>query len=453
MTSSSQLDARAPYNGVQLTLVYQLRGTLLSTTGLYANRNEHRDFVQNAIERLSGDGCNVYVAVAFFTESNVVEALVAKGCRVRLIVRLGFPTNPFALGKLLGNERVELRYFTAHSFHPKLYIFGDKIALVGSANLTRSAILTNQEVVVSIGSDDARLSELASLFSDYWGEAKVLDQDALNAYRTIYQRFERTQEEVHKLESEVLGKLGTSSPSNITRDKPKASKESVFLEDFRKTYQESVSAFNIVRRAYEATGYRKADPETIPLRLEIDSFVSFARERKAQGDSWMSGPIRAEAEQQPFVMKLIDEWRATIWPYFEDKIVGEMYPTLLRTFRSAETVTKSSDDDLFDALCTLHSFNNRQRFFLGGLPTLKKAFFASNDGQRIRATLAYLVFGKDGVESRMANCIYDSNYKLNEFGQSNVQEMVGWCNREELPIINGRTTKVLRYFGSDVRQL
>ena len=53
----------------------------------------------------------------------------------------------------------------------------------------------------------------------------------------------------------------------------------------------------------------------------------------------------------------------------------------------------------------------------------------------------------------MANVIYDARYKLAEFGQANVQELIGWCNREELPVINGRTTKVLKFFGSKVRQL
>lgn len=425
----------------------------MSTAGLYANRNEHRDFVQNAIQQLSDDGCNVYVAVAFFTESNVVERLIAKGCRVRMIVRLGFPTNPSALEKLLGNDRIELRYFTAHSFHPKLYIFGDKVALVGSANLTGAAILSNQEVVVSIDSDDGRLSELASLFSDYWDEAKVLDQEALRAYKAIYLRYERTQEDVHKLESEVLSKLGTSSPSNITRDKPKASKESVFLEDFRKTYQECVAAFNIAREAYQVSGYRKADPAKIPLRLEIDSFISFVRERKAESDSWRSSPLRSAADQQQFIAGLIEEWRVTPWPYFEERIVGENYPRLLRTFSSSETIAQASDDELFDALSTLHSFYDRFRFYLGGLPTWKKTFLAANEPKRARESLSYLVFGKEGIESRMANAIYDSRYKLNEFGRANVQELIGWCNREELPILNGRTTKVLRYFGSDVRQL
>lgn len=53
----------------------------------------------------------------------------------------------------------------------------------------------------------------------------------------------------------------------------------------------------------------------------------------------------------------------------------------------------------------------------------------------------------------MCNLIYDSDYELAEFGSANVQEMVGWVNREELPVVNGRTTKVLRFYGFDVRQV
>jgi HKD family nuclease len=426
---------------------------MTSDQGLYANRNEYRDFVQNAIGRLSADGCNVYIAVAFFTEASVVEDLLAKGCRTRIVVRLGFPTSPDALQRLMGKAGVEIRYFTGHAFHPKVYIFGDKAALVGSANLTRSAILTNQEVVVSVDSDDSRLTELSVLFGDYWNEAKVLDSVALDTYRAIFQQFEKLQGASDKLAQDVLDKLGTSQPSNITRDKVKVSRESLFLEDFRKTYQECVSAFNIVREAYQASGYRKVDPALIPLRLEIDSFISFVRERKAEGESWMGSPLRSAAEQRQFISGLIDEWRVTSWPHFEERIVGENYPRLIRTFGSEATVMAVSDDELFDALSTLHSFYDRFRFYLGGLPAWKKTFLAANDGKRVRETLSYLVFGKDNVENRMANAIYDSRYKLNAFGQANVQELIGWCNREELPIINGRTTKVLRFFGSDVRQL
>ena len=53
----------------------------------------------------------------------------------------------------------------------------------------------------------------------------------------------------------------------------------------------------------------------------------------------------------------------------------------------------------------------------------------------------------------MADLIFSGDYKLNEFGQANVQELVRWVSEDDLPVINGRTTKVLRYFGFEVHQL
>jgi hypothetical protein len=125
----------------------------------------------------------------------------------------------------------------------------------------------------------------------------------------------------------------------------------------------------------------------------------------------------------------------------------------MRVFASRDSLMSASDDDLFDALCTCHSFHDRLRFFDGGMPTWKKAFLAANPPKRVRESLAYLVFGEGDVIERMANMIYNEAYKLAEFGQSNVQELVGWRNKEELPVINGRTTKILRFFGSKVRQI
>ena len=180
--------------------------------GLYANRNTHGDFVRNAINQFSGGGCNIYIAVAFFTEAGIVEQLLEDRSHVRLIVRLGFPTSPFALRRLLNRPSVDIRYFTGASFHPKLYIFGEETALVGSANLTNAAINGNQEVVVAIDAMDQRFEELASLFGDYWSEANVLTESAVNEYEVIYQRFCKLQDGIDALGEEVLGKLGTFSP-------------------------------------------------------------------------------------------------------------------------------------------------------------------------------------------------------------------------------------------------
>jgi hypothetical protein len=415
------------------------------------NRSKKQDFIKNEFSRLAKNGGDVYIATAFFTHHEIVSELIEKGCKVYIVFRLGFPTNPYAIDRIRNLPKVQIRFFTGHSFHPKLYIFGDQTALVGSANLTNSALQSNQEIVVSVNSPDERLEDLMSIFEDYWIEAEVLNESTLEKYRSL---FNKTSEHVGKLEaleSQVLMALGDTAPSNINRGSIKRSKSSLFLSSFQRSYQECVSAFEIIRQTYIASGYRKCP--SLPLRIEIDSFISFVREKVAFGESWSASPIRNEIDQESTISSLVEEWRTTEWPHFEQTIALVRYPLLNQVFESPETVLKSSDSELFDALCTLHSFHDRFRFYSGGLPTWKNHFPTCNDPVHTRETLSYIVFGKDSAVERMANAIFDSRYKLNEFGRANIQELLGWCNREELPIINGRTTKVLRFFGSNVSQL
>ena len=147
--------------------------------GLYTNRSSKKDFVQNGLYEYVENEMDIFIASAFFTEIDVINMLLEKRCHIRIVVRLGFPTSPHALEALLKSDSIEARFYTSHSFHPKMYIFGDKNILVGSANLTRSAILTNQEIVVGINSDDRRFDELSQLFSEYWEEAKVLTDESV----------------------------------------------------------------------------------------------------------------------------------------------------------------------------------------------------------------------------------------------------------------------------------
>jgi len=418
---------------------------------VFANRTRRRDFVISELERRGVKDCEVFIAVAFFTEADVVKRLVERGCKVRLVVRLGFPTSPTAIDAVKGI--VDLRVYTSMSFHPKLYIFGDDVALVGSANLTHSAITSNQEVMVGISGDDDRFTELAGIFQNYWDDADVPTDETLRIYAAAYKKFEAHEDAADKLSREIAQQLGNTAPANIKRGEERRSKQSLFLANYRKTYQEAVSAFAIVRRAYEATGYRKAREQDIPLRLEIDSFISFVRDTETTGDSWAAEPYRNETEQVAFIQEIIEKWKVRKWKHFEEEIVGENYPRLMRVFASHDTIVNAGDDELFDALCTLHSFHDRLRFFDGGMPTWKRTFLAANEPTRVRESLSYLVFGDGDVVERMANMIYNEDYKLAEFGQSNVQEIIGWRNKEDLPVVNGRTTKILRFFGSKVRQI
>jgi hypothetical protein len=177
------------------------------------------------------------------------------------------------------------------------------------------------------------------------------------------------------------------------------------------------------------------------------------RERYAQGESWRTSQTKSILDQRAVIKPLVEEWLRTPWPHFDSEIVPDLYPKLATVFSSAASITVATDDELFDALCTAHSFHDRLRFFLGGLPTWKATFLRANSAARVRSSLAYLLYGPGKSEERIADLIYNSRYKLSEFGNANVQELVGWCNKEELPVVNGRTTKVLRWFGFDVVQV
>ena len=419
---------------------------------LYTNRNSKSDFVRNGLSEHVEDEMDIFIASAFFTEFDVINMLLTKKCHVRIVVRLGFPTSPKALEQLLKNDNIEARFYTSHSFHTKMYIFGDKNILIGSANLTRAAILTNQEVVVGISSADPRFDELTQLFSEYWEEAEVLNSESISLYKKIYEKFKQASKLVSDLDNEVIDTLGDKNFSNIDRGKKKLSRKSIFLDTYRKSYQESVSAFKKIQDIYKLKN-RKVGEEDIPLRLEIDSFFSFVRDRHATHDVWKEQFLGWDERKKQELINLIDEWLAIDWVHFEDRIVNQNYPQIQKVFSSPESIDASSGENIVDALCVLHSFHDRLRFYKGGLDTLKNEFLRTNDIGHIKNSLKHLLYGKGDVVKRMSDCLFDEKYKLNEFGQANVQELVGWINKEDLPVINGRTTKVLRYFGFKVRQL
>lgn len=417
---------------------------------LFTNSNQSGDFVRNALLSQAVPEDPVYIATAFFTDYEVLRQIALKSRHVRLIVRLGFPTSPAALQQALSDPYVSVRYFNSNSFHPKLYIFSDRCALVGSANLTHNACISNQEIMVAIDRNDERFDQLATLFGDYWSQAKVLDKPELEVYKAAYNA-KKIDSQAADLDREVAAKLGEARFANIDHSAAKLSKENIFVDSYRRTYQEVLGAFKAIREEYESCGVRKVQGD-FPLRLEVDSFFSYVRDHIATGESWRETPLDWSTGRSRMSLAM-DKWRDTSWPHLEQTIVGVNYPRLLGVFASKDAIESATLEQIYNALLTLHSFHDSLRFHSGGLAGLKKAFIESNDERRVRTSLAYLLHGNGDLIGRMANVIFNSEYKLGTFGTANVQELVGWHNREDYPVVNGRTTKILRYFGFDVRQL
>jgi HKD family nuclease len=420
---------------------------------LFTNTNSKKDFVENGFMQEIRRDMNIYIASAFFTEIDVIDELVRNNCRIRIIVRLGFPTSPVALKHLLRHKNIEARFYISHEFHPKLYIFGDSKIFVGSANLTKAALSKNQEIMIGLTPNDSKFQKLFSLFSDYWQEAKVLTTEEVEKYEKVHKAYKEKLEAVNDFDHAVENVLGNHNFPNIERYEARPQNSDLFIENFLKTHQESTNAFNKIQEVYEKKG-RKVNGELIPLRLEIDSFISFVRSRHAVKETWLNQELGWNDNNKNLLNKLIDEWMNIDWPYFEETIVQINYPLINKILGSAHTINQATGDEIVDALCVAHSFYDRLRFFKGGLSTLKETFLNENELDKIKSTLIYLLHDENTrIGKRMADCIYNPDYKLNEFGQSNVQELIGWMNNENMPVINGRTTKILRYFGFDVRQV
>ena len=417
---------------------------------LYTNTSG-KDSVRSAFHTNSQGVAEILIASPFFSYDAIFDDIfkLNNECMIRMIVRLGPATRPESLQKIIDNGKIQIRYFTSPQFHSKLYIFGDNVILVGSANLTSAGFQSNREICIEISHDDERFDSLLRLYNSYWVQADVLAKERLKEYSELYKSKNNTFGE-YRFEKEVKNLFGDISPKEgVQVDKKKISKEKLFLESYRRTYQEFYTSYKIVENIYKKDGRRQQPEEIVPLRIEIDQFFSFIREKYAKGDAWKMAPIISGREQEEIIKEKLDNWFSQRWNYL-DNTIPEHYKRINQTLSSKVHIKNANMEQIFNALDICHSIHDRFRFFLGGHETMKKVFTSENDLKQIQKVISYLLHGQDDFIKRMGTCIFDESYSINQIGRSAVQELLGWVNKEDIPICNGRTVKALRYLGLNV---
>ena len=160
-------------------------------------------------------------------------------------------------------------------------------------------------------------------------------------------------------------------------------------------------------------------------------------------------PIISGREQEEIIKEKLDNWFSQRWNYL-DNTIPEHYKRINQTLSSKVHIKNANMEQIFNALDICHSIHDRFRFFLGGHETMKKVFTSENDLKQIQKVISYLLHGQDDFIKRMGTCIFDESYSINQIGRSAVQELLGWVNKEDIPICNGRTVKALRYLGLNV---
>ncbi|WP_412972120.1 DUF3427 domain-containing protein [Glaciecola sp. MF2-115] len=169
-------------------------------------------------------------AIAFITKSGVMSLYQAleefgeRGCKVRIVASdyLNF-TQPEALDSLRKIPGVEVRLLQGKQYHGKLYIFnkGDNSkVMVGSSNLTQSALSSNEEINFLYSKGAERIRQAKFQFEQIWSNSVVVDGKVLEQYQKQYDKHQaRNPKNVFQLESFTPNELQELALENLRKSR------------------------------------------------------------------------------------------------------------------------------------------------------------------------------------------------------------------------------------------
>lgn len=141
-----------------------------------------------------------YISVAFVTTGgvatliNTLDNLEKKGIKGKILVSqyLNF-TQPEALKRLYQFKNIELRIVIKENSHSKGYIFKNSNyynLIIGSSNLTSSALSTNKEwnMKVSARNTSSIVDKVINEFHSDFKIGKIVDSDYIEKYAKIYKK-------------------------------------------------------------------------------------------------------------------------------------------------------------------------------------------------------------------------------------------------------------------------
>jgi superfamily II DNA or RNA helicase/SOS-response transcriptional repressor LexA len=155
-----------------------------------------------------------YISVAFVTKSgvaplmNTFKKLEERGVKGKILVSqyLNF-TQPEALKSLLKFNNIELKIITKEDSHSKGYIFKHSKyynLIIGSSNLTSSALSTNKEwnMKVSARNSSSIVDKVINEFQDDFEIGEIVNDTYIEKYEEIYNKqslvFKKSEDELSK---------------------------------------------------------------------------------------------------------------------------------------------------------------------------------------------------------------------------------------------------------------
>ena len=408
----------------------------------FTNRPGAGDLTINFFHRHAKNVRTAQLACPFFTDSEPIEILVSAGCgKILLLVCLCEVTSTKALEKARAFGNVDIRFFT-NDFHAKFYIL-DNVALVGSANLTDPGLRLNRELSVSVRSEDPVFDDIPALFGELWSSASVLTNHKLNCFR------EWCRNNRPRSLPSIPG-VDSCSPPTIRVSSQAVNRTRTYLETFRAFYVERlIPAYRSVEITYSEAPNRHPAFTNYSSKYEIDRFLYWVKGYTTD-ELLHQEPLRSGDDLKNNIHKYVTEWmkmkdNLTIYTDRVDRI-----DRLQRLFGDERSLESVGMDEIVDMIQACAAFVEMLRFTEGGLESFIEGFKQKNRIERIRKSFHHLAFGPGDYVQRVYDCIYESEYRLSDWGKSCTLELFGWVNKDGVPPFNGRTMKALRFLGMDV---
>jgi HKD family nuclease len=408
---------------------------------LYSNYSNNH--LQNRLEEVCKNS-TVYISTAFFSNYEFIKKALDNDCEIYLVVRLDFGTSPDELLKVinLNNPNINMRYYACKEFHPKFYIIDNVCGFIGSSNLTYKGVMKNLEMNIEIDyeNEGTIFEELKIEFWREWAYAVPLTKERIIRFKNKHDQYgQLDSNRIFFTESELV------LTPNITNDNKKE-KMNDEITKFEKDYQLYISSFSKLKNMYmEVSNERKYNDE-LPLRIELDRFLSWLRDKKYKKEEFLTVQKKTDDEIKNNLKELKSEFiTSELSPYYKSTV--ERYTRIINKLAIKDNIRNQTKEQLFEVLKLINAIHDQLRFYNGGMDTLTKDFLDRNDEEKLKNTLTYLLEGKENFIKRIYNITHPSPYKLDILGDSSIKELYGYINNEEIPTCNQRMLHSMQWLG------
>jgi len=304
--------------------------------------------------------------------------------------------------------------------HAKIYIIDDNV-IITSANLTKTAFTMRHEMGVLIKGKEAE--KPIEIFSKWWRESDCMPD--LKEFSSNQKGRSKESEEGEGLK-EIY--ILPNDPGGIDKIYGRYNK---FLE----AYKDLANEYRKIGRLWD---------DTIPLYFEIDSFLNYLYHDDSNRPSakYNEKPYRRLSQsQRSSELKIYKKRYREGLKRGTDNVENRIEAS--KIVRGMLSKSKIDSLDIEDIRKVVNCFN-----CMNSMPITKFKFLneRNNSIEDIRDSWSELIYGSGPIQERMENV----KARLKFFGNSSVQELIGFYWPETYPIINSNSISGLKFFGYDV---